>query len=152
MMKGAKEYRIKKADFDDAAEIFKIGERTFKSYGTEDWSFSLVAEFLEEYPDFSYVVNKGDKIVAFVLARPYEDSTTKFYINWVAVNPKVKGKGLGTQMVQKVSEVAGKKGFKTIIVDTQLKNTSMQKILNRAGFKPIEREIYYIKKIDRTEK
>ncbi len=147
MPKILKDIRIRKATYDDAPEIFKMGEKAFKSYGTEDWSFTLVAEFMEEYPNFSFVARKGKKVVAFVLARPYEESKTKFYINWIAVNPKMKGKGIGTTLIQKVSDIAKNKDFKSIIVDTQHKNISMQKILDKAGFKPIEREIYYSKKI-----
>ena len=147
MPKLTKDIRIRKATFDDAPEIFKMGEKSFKSYGTEDWAFTLVAEFLEEYPLFSFVAIKGKKVVAFVLSRPYEESTTKFYINWIAVNPKLKGKGIGTGLIEKVTEVAKTKGFRSIVVDTQHRNVRMQNVLDKAGFTPVEREIYYSKKI-----
>jgi ribosomal protein S18 acetylase RimI-like enzyme len=90
---------------------------------------------------------KVKKIVGFILAKPYEDSRTRFYINWVAVSPTLRGLGIGTKMIDKVVAIAHKFKFRTIVIDTGKDNMGMQTILQRNGFQPIDAEIYFVKKL-----
>lgn len=55
------EYKIRIASFNDTPLIFKIGDKLFTKLGMEDWTFSYVAEHLEEYPKYC--------IVAFIKRR-----------------------------------------------------------------------------------
>lgn len=146
--KPIRDYRIRKACFDDAADIFEIGEKSFTKYGMEEFEFSMIAELLEDYPNYSIVAEKKGKILGFILAKPYEDSKTRFYIYWVGVDSKFRGKGIGSALIEKITEIARKNGFKTIIIDTQRSNKRMVKLLKRLRFNVIEEEIFFSKKID----
>ncbi len=146
---------IRKATFGDAPEIFSLGERSFKAYGTEDWTFSLVAELLEEFPDYSLVSidEKNDnKIAGFLLSKPHERSQTKFYIYWVAVHPSYRGMGIGTGMVVRINEIAASAGFQAMVADTGVNNKGMQGVFKRTGFKVLTENVYFIKRFTQTEK
>jgi ribosomal protein S18 acetylase RimI-like enzyme len=140
-------YQIRRAKFEDAPKIFKLGDDAFDGYGMENWSFQMVAEMLEEYPEYNLVAVKDKRILGFLLGKPYEESPHRFYVNWVSVNPSTRGMGIGSALMDKISDIAKRHGFKSVIIDTQRDNHKMQHILRKTGFSPIEEEIYFVKKL-----
>lgn len=139
---------IRKARFTDAASIHALGERSFTSYGMEDWTFSLVAELLEEFPRYCLVATKGKKLVGFLLGKPYQRSRTRFYIYWMAVQASMRGHGVGRRLIGEILAIARDARFKTAIIDTGKENHAMQRIVGEAGFSPIVEEMYFKKELE----
>ena len=57
------------------------------------------------------------------------------YIAEIAIDEFQRGKGLGTKIIKKVIEKAKKRGFKRVVLDSDLRNTGATKLYESIGFK-----------------
>ena len=72
---------------------------------------------------------------SLVLSNFNEDD---LYLAEVAIDEPQRGKGLGTKIIKKVIEKAKKKGFKRVVLDSDLRNTGATKLYESIGFKKID--------------
>jgi ribosomal protein S18 acetylase RimI-like enzyme len=140
------------ASFNDAPAIYALGYTAYTDYGQEDWKFSKVAQFLEDQPEFCWVAENKQTIVGFVLGRPYNDSGSDFYLNWIAVDVSMQGCGIGSELVKIVLAIAFNHKFRRVVVDTGEENVGMRKILHSQNFHPVHATIYFVKTLKSSEK
>ena len=57
------------------------------------------------------------------------------YLAEIAIDESQRGKGLGTKIIKKVIEKAKKKGFKRVVLDSDLRNTGATKLYESIGFR-----------------
>ena len=69
---------------------------------------------------------------SLVLANLNEDD---LYIAEIAIDECKRGKGLGTKIIKKVIKKAKEKGFKRVVLDTDLRNIGAVKLYESIGFK-----------------
>lgn len=72
---------------------------------------------------------------SLVLADLNEDD---LYIAEIAIDECRRGTGLGTKIIKKVIKKAKEKGFKRVVLDTDLRNTGAVKLYESIGFKKFD--------------
>ena len=60
------------------------------------------------------------------------------YLAEISIDESQRGKGLGTKIIKKVIEKARKKGFKRVVLDSDLRNTGATKLYESIGFKKFD--------------
>ncbi|MBZ9570160.1 GNAT family N-acetyltransferase [Methanobrevibacter sp. TMH8] len=83
---------------------------------------------------------------SLVLANLNEDD---LYIAEIAIDECKRGKGLGTQIIKKVIKKAKEKGYKRVVLDTDLRNTGAAKLYESIGFKKFDEKCAKLLKKDR---
>lgn len=91
----------------------KILSRSSKGSNGKKWMFSVIGRILSRF-----------------LGPPGEDD---FYIQAIAINNQMRGKGLGQKLLEHISEKAIEKGAKTLSLDVSSKNSKAIKSYNRFG-------------------
>nr|HOP09313.1 N-acetyltransferase [Candidatus Methanofastidiosa archaeon] len=66
----------------------------------------------------------------------------EFYISNVSVSPESRGKGIGTELMDKAQETAKEKGCDTLLLDVAIENDGAKRLYERLGF-----EIFKTKKL-----
>lgn len=83
---------------------------------------------------------------SLVLANLNEDD---LYISEIAIDECKRGKGLGTKIIQRVIKKAKEKGFKRVVLDTDLRNTGAAKLYESIGFRKFDEKCARFLKKDR---
>lgn len=83
---------------------------------------------------------------SLVLANLNEDD---LYIAEIAIDECKRGKGLGTKIIKKVIKKAKEKGFKRVVLDTDLRNTGAAKLYESIGFRKFDEKCAKFLKKDR---
>ncbi len=127
---------FEKADIKDIDELLKIEKKSFVSHWNKQTFFE---EFTSE--NGHYLVAKIDgKIVGYSGFRHVLDEG---HITTLAVHPKYRKKGIGTQIIAKLIEDAKAKNLKKLFLEVRQSNLPAQKIYKSLGFKVIDRRREY---------
>lgn len=138
-------------DIDNVMKIIKKSQEYFKSQGIDQWQ--------DNYPNteviqndinnnHSYVVVKDGDIVA-TTAISFDGESTYDEIHdgkWlsendyavihrIAVDDTYKGLGIGAKIIKEVERYCNERKVNSIKVDTHEDNKSMQRLLEKCGFK-----------------
>ena len=62
-----------------------------------------------------FVAEWNEKLVGFISVHSYDG---KPMIGWLGVDPRIRGKGVGNQLIQKVEQELNRYGYKTLRVET----------------------------------
>lgn len=138
-------------DIDNVMKIIKKSQAYFKSQGIDQWQ--------NNYPNpqviqndinnnHGYVLVKGNEIIATIAISFDGESTYEeihegkwlsendyAVIHRVAVDDNYKGLGIGSNIISEVEKLCLEKDIKSIKVDTHEENKSMQRLLEKCGFK-----------------
>lgn len=138
-------------DVESVMSIIKQSQNYFKEQGIDQWqngypNSQIIKDDIKN--DYSYVLLKDNKIVGTtVLSFDGEETYNKIHNgNWltqneyavihrIAIDNNLKGQGLAGKIIEKVQEKCNKRGVRSIKVDTHEDNKSMQKLLEKNGFK-----------------
>lgn len=139
------------SDINSIMNIIKQGQDYFKEHGINQWQ--------DNYPNFEIVRNdiankngfvllKDENIVGTVAVSFEGEKTYNSIYNgkWlsnseyavihrIAVDSNYKGLGLSSLIMKNIEEICLNKGVHSIKVDTHKDNLSMQKMLQKNGFK-----------------
>lgn len=146
--------KFRKADESDISAVMNIikqAQRYFKGMGIDQWQNNYPnTETIRNDIDHkhSYVLQKGDKIVATVaVSFDGEKTYDSIYegkwiaeseyavIHRIAVDNNHKGIGLSLEIVKDIEQICFSKGVYSIKVDTHEANLSMQRLLEKNGFR-----------------
>lgn len=132
-------------------EIIKQSQQYFKEQGINQWQNGYPnAEVIQNdiNNDHSYVLIRDNKIVATTaLSFDGEETYNQIHggewltnedyavIHRIAVDTNCKGKGIAGEIIKEVQKECINRGIKSIKVDTHEDNKSMQKLLEKNGFK-----------------
>jgi ribosomal-protein-alanine N-acetyltransferase len=128
---------IAPAASDDIAAIDEIEQHSFKS----PWSKqTFEAELLREWARID-VGRIGSRIVTFC---NYWLVTTELHVLAIATHPDFRGRGLGTEMLAHVLDVAARIGCTLATLEVRRGNSPAIAMYERAGFKTVHvRARYY---------
>jgi ribosomal protein S18 acetylase RimI-like enzyme len=75
-------------------------------------------------------------IVRFVMFKLFVQAyyQTDMYIDVLAVSPAMRGKGVGTRLLEAVFQTAGEKGFKSVSLEVVDTNPDARRLYERVGF------------------
>lgn len=138
-------------DVEQVMEIIKQSQQYFKDQGIDQWqngypNEDVIKEDISN--DHSYVLLKDNKILATtVLSFDGEETYNEIHdgkwlsnddyavIHRIAVNTDYKGLGLSGEIIKEAEKKCSERNIKSIKVDTHKDNISMQKLLEKNGFK-----------------
>lgn len=138
-------------DVEQVMEIIKQSQQYFKDQGIDQWqngypNEDVIKEDISN--DHSYVLLKDNKILATtVLSFDGEETYNEIHdgkwlsnddyavIHRIAVNTEYKGLGLSGEIIKEAEKKCSERNIKSIKVDTHKDNISMQKLLEKNGFK-----------------
>lgn len=138
-------------DIDNVMKIIDEAKEYFKREGIDQWqngypnSDTIYADIQNNN---SYVLESENKIIATAMVSFEKDKTyNKIYegewisnkdyavIHRIAVSKNSKGKGIAASIISKVEELCKEKDINSIKIDTHKDNISMQRLLEKTGFK-----------------
>lgn len=138
-------------DINDVMKIISSSQKYFKEQGINQWQDGYPnAEVIQNDIDnnHSYVLLSNNKIVGTTaLSFDGESTYDKVYegewlttgdfavVHRIAVDSSLKGLGLGSHIIAEVEKICINRNIKSIKIDTHEDNKSMQKLLEKCGFK-----------------
>ena len=140
---------IREMDIDDVAEVFHLGERLFTA---DKWPnlyrswdiYDLLTLFTSD-GDYCLVAEVGDRIVGFALGCFLEKPRNAWrygYLEWLGVDPAMKGKGIGKRLLNRLTELFIEHGARIMLVDTEMENVEAIKFFKSQGFGHEVRHVY----------
>lgn len=141
----------KPEDLNEVMDIIKAAQEYFRDNKVPQWQngYPDRSAILADMDKNSFYVMEEDKVLGIMAAIIGEEPTYNeiFEGSWltsensyitlhrVAVDMNRKGKGLGTQLFDFAEELARKEGLKSMRIDTHRKNKSMNRLIEKNGFK-----------------
>ena len=128
----------------DLDGVLAIEQASFNNPTTRDWY-----ERELERPDvcFIYVLRTGEHPVAAFCA--FWLVAGQAHINNLAVVPELRGRGLGTQLLEEVTAEAARLGATEVTLEVRESNKPALQLYQRAGFKQEGvRKNYYTKPVE----
>ena len=83
--------------------------------------------------------NEKSGYQGFVTCKIHE---TSIYIGLIAVDPKVAGQGIGTELIKRVEQLAYFNSIKNILITTQLENIKACNFYEKNGF--VKKELFNV--------
>lgn len=121
----------------DFGAVYELGVRCYrvtdKPYNY--WSIREVADHLQGSPDLCLVAEDDGNVVGFGLgASTFEIIDDTAHLEWIAVAPDYRRRGLGGQLLQSLVEVARRLGRTRVVADIASDNAYSQGMARKAGF------------------
>ncbi|MDH4218631.1 MAG: GNAT family N-acetyltransferase [Candidatus Aminicenantes bacterium] len=132
---------IREMVLDDLPSVFALGEQLFTAekwpnlYRTWD-EFELLSTFSTD-KELCLVAEKNEKIVGFILGSLIEKPRSAWvygYMEWIGVDPEVKSRGIGTKLLNKLTDLFIKHRARMMLVDTELENQDALLFFKKMGF------------------
>ena len=129
---------IRKIKTADLKRIIEITEKAFP----DKWPQWYFESLLQEYPDDFYVSEINGEIMGYVLGLIKENKYG--WIKAIAVHPDSQGKGLGTELMDFVTNRLKESGAKTIGLHARTNNEKGVSFYKNRGFRAVKTvEKYY---------
>ncbi len=140
---------IREMELEDLSPVFALGERLFTAekwpnlYRTWD-EYELLNLFVTD-GDYCLVAELDGKLMGFVLGTVIQKRRNAWrygYLIWIGVSPDVKQKGIGTRLLNRLTDLFIEKGVRMMMVDTEVNNQAAIKFFRREGFGQEVQHIY----------
>ena len=129
------------ADLDGVVEIERV---SFNNPTTREW---YEAELRRPDVCFIYLLRTLDHPVAGFCA--FWRVVDQIHINNLAIRPELRGRGLGSQLLQGVIAEAGRLGATTATLEVRRSNQAAIRLYTRAGFAQVGvRQSYYTQPVE----
>lgn len=139
---------IRQAEKDEVQKLQDLNDEVFvdnHKYDPDlkmDWAQSLVGknyftELLNSPEAICLIAEENNTPVGYIAAAPKELSyrLSKYIeIENMGVSPSYRSKGIGSQLIEKVLELAKKKGFQKVYVNTYSDNIKAIDFYEKSGF------------------
>jgi GNAT superfamily N-acetyltransferase len=116
---------------------------SFPDLGDDEIRFTLATNELR-------VALDGDRIVGFTSAHPLGNDPAGRWLNFIAVAPEARGRGLGTLLLADLEREAMLRGVERIELAVAPQNASAIRLYESNGYVPIERpgkSLSYVKDV-----
>lgn len=146
---------IREMELSDLVPVFELGHRLFTA---EKWPTLYRAwdeyEIMDLYGsdrELCLVAEADDKIVGFALGTEMEKprSAWKYgWLLWLGVHPKFKRRGLGTRLVNRLTDLFIEREVRMMLVDTDAENADAIAFFHRRGFGGALNHVYLSRNLD----
>ena len=115
----------------DAPSIAELEKECF----ADPWSQNAIIE-AAEYGTVFLVAEYDNRVVGYLGMKPVLDEG---FISNVAVTSSARGKGVGSKLLEKLSDFAKEKGIKTISLEVRPSNAPAIALYEKFGYKQVGR-------------
>lgn len=119
------------------AGVLELGHRVFdvSAMPYTSWSLSSVAVHLDAQPDACWVAEADGQVAGFALGSlSYDDRADWGYLEWLAVAPEHRGRGLARTLLEESCAALFAAGATRVITDVEQANTASAQLMQRCGF------------------
>jgi ribosomal protein S18 acetylase RimI-like enzyme len=103
-------------------------------WGGRDLTSMLPRLFLNHFSETSFVIEKEGDLVAFLIGFLSPGHSTEGYIHFSGVHPDYRGKGIGTHIYERFTQVCRENGRGTIRACTSPVNQGSIRFHTKTGF------------------
>ncbi|MDL1911713.1 GNAT family N-acetyltransferase [Chloroflexi bacterium CFX6] len=145
-------YTIRRATPEDKPEWLRMRQGLWPDAPVEYLDYDL-DEILADLDSAVFVASRADgKLVAFIEARLREyaeacETSPVGYIEAWYVDPHVRGRKLGREMVRAAEQWAREKGMTEMASDTWLENEVSIAAHLKMGYEEVERLVHFVKRL-----
>lgn len=130
---------IRRANKRDVPEIVRIEQSSF----SDPWDKKLFLDALDSKEKYLYAHVSGSALSGYII---FEKVLDEGHITNLAVAKEYQGKGIASELVSAVMDLAASLGVKGIFLEVRQGNEAAKKLYSKFGFKEIgKRKGYYPK-------
>jgi ribosomal protein S18 acetylase RimI-like enzyme len=135
--------RIEGAQTRDAAELASLLRAAYAEHGAAGLNFSAAttteARVLRRIATRDvYVLHRANRLIGTITLRTKQDEHGPHgYVNSLAVDPQLKGTGLGRLLLERAEQEAVKRGFSRMRLDTAKPATDLVGWYERRGYRAV---------------
>ena len=142
---------VRSMEIDDLAAVFHMGEKLFTSEDLPNlyrtWEEYEVINLYKDDPELCLVAEEEENgtMVGFLLGTTIEKNRSPWkygYLQWLGVDPTLKGSGIGRRLVNEFVSLIKKTGARMMLVDTEADNYDALQFFKRMGFVNPQQHIY----------
>ncbi len=132
---------IRLVQLEDLAAIFALGEEIFSADKWPNlyraWDQYELASLYVSDSDFCFVATINERVVGFSFGTIIEKRRSAWrygYLLWLGVDPSVKKRGVGGQLVNAITKAFIHHGARMMMVDTAADNSTAIRFFKTQGF------------------
>lgn len=145
---------VREMELEDLPAVYALGEAVFTA---DKWP-SLYRTWDEYEPvglfhsdgEFCLVAVYDGRLAGFALGSLIDKRNSAWsygYLTWLAVNPELKRSGIGSQLIDAITEAFIRAGARMMIVDTDAENDVAISFFRRHDFRNEDRHVYLSKNL-----
>lgn len=149
-----KTVEVREMELEDLPAVYALGESVFTA---DKWP-SLYRTWDEYEPvglfhsdgEFCMVAEYDGQLAGFALGSLIDKRNSAWsygYLTWLAVDPGLKGKGIGSQLIEAITEAFILAGARMMIVDTDADNKPAIRLFRKHDFLHEDRHVYLSKNL-----
>ncbi len=147
---------IREMELDDLPSVFALGERLFTAgrsptlYRTWD-EYELVEIFASEGEFCLVAESEEDRLIGFALGtlmEKYGTAWTYGWLLWLGVDPDFNGRGVGSRLANRLTDIFIENGARIMLVDTDANNEPALRFFRNQGFNKEHQHIYLSKNLE----
>lgn len=122
----------------DFADVYELGRRCYRVTDApyNYWSIREVADHLETCPELCYVAEADGRVVGFAIGTDtFEIIEETAHLEWVAVDPDYRRRGLATRLLQALLDVVEELGKRRVVADIASDNRYSRGLAQKLGFR-----------------
>ncbi len=135
---------MRKEDYHDLIELWKIAKLSFKPNGRD--TKENISKQLEFSSNSFILAELQGKIIGSVIA---SHNGRKGWINRLAVHPKYRHQGIAKKLIKKAEEFLKQEGIGIFAALVESWNIPSKKLFETIGYKDFEGIIYFTKRINK---
>lgn len=140
---------IREMELEDLPAVYSLGERLFPA---EKWpnlyrrwdEYDLVRYFSED-GELCLVAEVDERLVGFALGTYISKRRSAWaygYLEWMGVDPSVQRLGVGSRLIDRLTELFIEHGARMMLVDTEVENEHAIAFFQRKGFGNVVEHLY----------
>lgn len=149
-----KTIEVREMELEDLPAVYALGESVFTA---DKWP-SLYRTWDEYEPvglfhsdgEFCLVAEYEGQLAGFALGSLIDKRNSAWsygYLTWLAVNPGLKRSGIGSQLIDAITEAFIRAGARMMIVDTDADNKPAIRLFRKHDFLHEDRHVYLSKNL-----
>ncbi len=132
-------------EYDRIIELWDDADIPWKPEGRD--RKENIAREIEEQPEYWIGAYDGDKLIGIIVGT---DDGRKGWINRLAVDEEYRGRGIGTELLEKLERVFEEKGFQIWASLIEPDNSEAMDFFEKRGFEDLDIKYYSKRENDRV--
>ncbi len=140
--------------FKDMNEVFELGTQLFtaEKWPTlyRAWDEHEILNLFDSEDDYCLVAEADDRVVGFALGTMMKKPRSSWsygWLLWLGISPRFKGRGIGSRLINKLTEAFIDNGARMMLVDTDAENADALGLFRKMGFADEMKHVYLSKNL-----